>query len=234
LRTITRTVPKFAWVVVIAVSCAILWAAERSPAQNLTQDAPPVVPGENAGPSLKESSLPPVEATKPESPRETVTSRLADLPADPSLPAPDTGPALAPVTASASAAETAHGASTPVPAVDDPDKAALAFVEQNQKRAEVELKNLKDEEAKLRSRLQKVEAGIRRWQTLVEALKQSQTSASRVVPDAPRTRTSVGTDSEPQLDRADSDRGLPKSRRPRAETPIPPTDDDRLALPTPK
>ena len=53
---------------------------------------------------------------------------------------------------------------------EDPAKAAQDFVEQNQKVAETQLKNLRDEEAKLRARLQKVEAGIKRWEALVSAL----------------------------------------------------------------
>jgi len=56
---------------------------------------------------------------------------------------------------------------------EDPEKAVQSFVEQNQKLAETQLKNLRDEQAKLRARLQKVEAGIKRWEVLVEALKLS-------------------------------------------------------------
>jgi hypothetical protein len=48
------------------------------------------------------------------------------------------------------------------------------FVEQNRKQAEAQLKSLKDEAERLRSRLQKVDAGIRRWETLLEALRQSE------------------------------------------------------------
>jgi hypothetical protein len=57
---------------------------------------------------------------------------------------------------------------------EDPEKAALAFAQENQKLAESHVKALKDEEAKLRARLNKVEAGIKRWETLLDALKQSQ------------------------------------------------------------
>ena len=58
----------------------------------------------------------------------------------------------------------------------------MAFVEQNQKMAESQLKNLKDEEAKLRDRLRKVEAGIKRWESLLGALKQSQGSVAVASP----------------------------------------------------
>ena len=57
---------------------------------------------------------------------------------------------------------------------DDPEKVANVFLEQNQKLAEAQLKALKDEAEKLRARLTKVEAGIKRWDRLLEALKQSQ------------------------------------------------------------
>jgi hypothetical protein len=40
--------------------------------------------------------------------------------------------------------------------------------------AETQLKNLRDEAEKLRARLQKVEAGIRRWETLLTALQASE------------------------------------------------------------
>ena len=46
------------------------------------------------------------------------------------------------------------------PGNDDPEKNARAFVEQNRKVAQGELKNLKDEAERLRTRLGKVEAGI--------------------------------------------------------------------------
>ncbi len=62
---------------------------------------------------------------------------------------------------------------------EDPAKAAQDFVEQNQKVAETQLKNLRDEEAKLRARLQKVEAGIKRWEALVSALNVSTNGADR-------------------------------------------------------
>jgi hypothetical protein len=63
---------------------------------------------------------------------------------------------------------------------EDPAKAAQDFVEQNQKVAETQLKNLRDEEAKLRARLQKVEAAIKRWEALVSALNVSATAQTVV------------------------------------------------------
>jgi hypothetical protein len=61
---------------------------------------------------------------------------------------------------------------------EDPEKAAIAFLESNQKMAESQLHSLRAEEAKLRARLQKVEAGIKRWDSLLGALEQSQRGAS--------------------------------------------------------
>ena len=90
----------------------------------------------------------------------------------------------------------------------------MAFVEQNQKLAESQLKNLKDEQAKLRARLQKVEGGIRRWETLVGALKQTQGSvvvASPANPAGWKQTVTVTRDDEPQ----DLDKVAPDSKSPR-------------------
>jgi len=118
---------------------------------------------------------------------------------------------------------------------EDPEKAALAFVEQNQKHAESQLKNLKNEEAKLRARLQKVQAGIRRWETLIGAFKQNQGSVVVVAPRAPTTRVEVGRDSEPHelepVVPGPKSLGIPQSR---VESPVQPTDDPPSAIPTPK
>jgi hypothetical protein len=56
------------------------------------------------------------------------------------------------------------------PENDDPERNARAFIEQNRKVAQGELKSLKDEAERLRTRLGKVEAGIRRWEALLAAL----------------------------------------------------------------
>jgi hypothetical protein len=61
---------------------------------------------------------------------------------------------------------------------DDPEKTVQAFVEQNRKVAEAQLKGLKDEEQKLRGRLQKVEGGIKRWEALLAALDKSSPAGS--------------------------------------------------------
>jgi hypothetical protein len=84
---------------------------------------------------------------------------------------------------------------------EDPEKAALSFVEQNQKMAESQLVMLRAEEARLRARLQKVEAGIKRWDSLLGALKQSQGTVAVMIPDGPQGWKQAGSserDSEPQ------------------------------------
>jgi hypothetical protein len=62
---------------------------------------------------------------------------------------------------------------------DDPEKTVQAFVAQNRKVAESQLKNLKDEGEKLRARLQKVEGGIKRWEALLAALEKGSAASSK-------------------------------------------------------
>ena len=61
-----------------------------------------------------------------------------------------------------------------------------AFVAQNRKVAQAQLKGLKDEAEKLRSRLQRVEAGIKRWEALLTALEKSGAIAVAESPKPPR------------------------------------------------
>ena len=64
------------------------------------------------------------------------------------------------------------------PGNDDPEKNARAFIERNRRQAQGELRSLKDEAERLRMRLGKVEAGIRRWEALVAALENSEKIAT--------------------------------------------------------
>jgi hypothetical protein len=108
---------------------------------------------------------------------------------------------------------------------DDPEKDAQAFAEQNRKMAEAQLKALKEEEARLRARLQKVDSGIKRWQALLEALKQSE-SVSVVegeltpVQDRPELEKAAGTF-----------KSRPAGRSARHSRPAPPTDEVPVLLP---
>jgi hypothetical protein len=61
-----------------------------------------------------------------------------------------------------------------IAAGDDPEQSAQSFVERNQKEAEVHLKALTAEAERLRARLTKLESGIRKWESLVSALKAAQ------------------------------------------------------------
>jgi hypothetical protein len=86
------------------------------------------------------------------------------------------------------------GPSEPAPAVEseDPEQVVKVFIEQNQKQAEGQLKKLKDEAEKVRARLQKVEASIKRWETYLSALKQSQVVAPPVTTEAPKSAVDSG------------------------------------------
>jgi hypothetical protein len=130
----------------------------------------------------EDASTPTIEDPKTEPPQASVPSAKQKLPpSEPPSPLP-AEPAADLVKDSASVA--APGSA---PIADDPEKVAKDFVEQNQKQAEAQLKNLKDEAEKLRARLQKVEAGIKRWETLLGALKQSQTATRIETPQSPDT-----------------------------------------------
>jgi hypothetical protein len=56
---------------------------------------------------------------------------------------------------------------------DDPEKTVQAFISQNRNVAQSHLVRLKEEERLLRSRLERVEAGIKRWEALLSALEKS-------------------------------------------------------------
>jgi hypothetical protein len=168
VRSAYRISPRLVAALVIAGVILIGWVARTTRAQQGTQASPPApsseatnpepgkpqpLPGppiDGGAPALQESSAP--------SPMPTKLDPLP--PADPSVP-PESGP---PDPAG--------------PGNDDPEKNARAFLEQNRKVAQGELRNLKDEAERLRTRLGKVEAGIRRWEALVAALDSSETPAA--------------------------------------------------------
>jgi hypothetical protein len=216
MPSISKRAPKLACVAAFVALCVIGWVAEATLAQD---------PAERPG------SLPSPDATAP------VHSTVQDLPSPGSEPAKPLIGSASPVppseppvglpsektaeTPPTSRLDIAPGVnpaqgSTIEPSLrtdsDDPEKAALAFVEQNQKLAESQLKNLKDEEAKLRARLQKVEGGIRRWEALLGALKQSQGSDSLTRPSNPAGwKKTAPADAEPQV--LDPVASVPKSLR---------------------
>jgi hypothetical protein len=175
---------KVVCVAVFAALCLIGWVAEATLAQDPptpsapspVPDAPPAsdsvpqdpVSGDAAAPAGTAPAPPPLAELTPASPGFEPTAIRKSKEA-----------VVAPAAASA---DGQLSVSDP----DDPEKAAILFVETNRQLAESQLKNLKDEEAKLRTRLQKVEAGIKRWETLLGALKQSEGSGVAVfVPGNP-------------------------------------------------
>ena len=148
MRSAFRMTPKLALALVIAGLTLAGWVVRGTWAQN-TPQAPGPAP----------TPAPPAAEAAPLLP-----------------PGSDSQTAVpAPVVTSGSTLELAPVAGNPSPGeTDDPEKNVRAFVEQNRKVAESRLKSLKDEAEKLRSRLQKVEAGIKRWEALLTALQTSE------------------------------------------------------------
>lgn len=152
--------------VVIAGVALIGWVARSTRAQGRvpTEPSQPATPGELSPVSPPPpSSEPPVpfadEGPQPLAGKPPAAPRI-DTP-DPSLSGPES---------------------------DDPEKKARAFVEQNRRVAQDELKKLKDEAERLRTRLGKVEGGIRRWEALLAALENGETAkrpAFKPVTEAP-------------------------------------------------
>jgi hypothetical protein len=169
VRLIPRIVPKLALTLVAFGLCVIGWITRTSFAQNPPQDPPPL-PMAEASPVSPPQDLAVPKVELPRAGAAVDASPAAQL-----LDFPDraNGPATHPAPAPSLTAPAALS-SVAATVKEDPEKAALAFAEENQKQAEAQLRALKDEEAKLRARLRKVEAGIKRWQTLLLGLKQSQ------------------------------------------------------------
>lgn len=125
----------------------------------------------------------------PAAPAEELKPVPASAPLDlPPPTAPDATPFQLPSTPGAPPPIDPTASSPAGPTNDDPEKNARAFVEQNRKVAQDELKKLKDEAERLRTRLGKVEGGIRRWEALLAALENSEKTPMRAftpLPDAP-------------------------------------------------
>jgi hypothetical protein len=191
MASVAKRAPKSVFAAIFLTFCLIGWVALAALAQDGKQEpTPPSLPtATSAEPPAIPQDVPvaPSEATKPaplaeagELPSQTPAQRLG-LPEPPVL-----GSTTAKAEPPAPSKEPALDANSLVgSAADDPEKSAMAFVEQNQKMAESQLTNLKAEEAKLRDRLRKVEAGIKRWESLLGALKQSQGSVAIVGPGNP-------------------------------------------------
>jgi hypothetical protein len=76
---------------------------------------------------------------------------------------------------------------------DDPDAEARSFVERNRREAQEQLKALREEAAVLKGRLARVENGIRRWESLADAMERSaQDKTAAAIGDDPRAVRSRG------------------------------------------
>jgi hypothetical protein len=165
-------IPSRLGMTVVLVSVALMgWGLMRSTG---AQDVPkPTGPAKSAAVLQDpEPKRVPIAATPAEMPAPPLAPEVlpeSSVPKLPETPVLGSLPAVEP----ASAAPAATAGQN-----DDPEKAVQAFVEQNRKVAEAQLKGLKDEEQKLRGRLQKVEGGIKRWEALLAALDKSSPAGS--------------------------------------------------------
>jgi hypothetical protein len=141
--------------VVIAGVVLVGWVARSTRAQGRVPNDPPTT----ATPAELSPVSPPPPASEPPVP----------------VPVAEAPHALA-GKASADARVGTPEPNAPSPESDDPEKQAQAFVEQNRKVAQDELKKLRDEAERLRARLGKVEGGIRRWEALLAALESGETA----------------------------------------------------------
>ncbi len=132
-------------------------AAPAPTAPEPLKDLPPAP----AEPALK-LDIPPAPATAPHP--AAAPAAIDEPAANPLPPAREREPIATPEPAPAA---------RPRSSADDPDAKARSFVERNRKEADEQLKALREEAAQLRARLGRVEAGIRRWESLAEALDRS-------------------------------------------------------------
>jgi hypothetical protein len=142
-----------------AGSCLVGWVAQTSQAQDAPQSSSSVVGAEK---------LTPLDGpvTQVEGAARSVQPAPGSIRSEPA--ASDVSPFDASTTATGVEPNLAAESG------EEPEKCALAFAEGAQKLAEAQRRALKDEEVRLRARLQKVEAGIKRWDSVLAALKQSQ------------------------------------------------------------
>jgi hypothetical protein len=203
MQKIANRIPTLAWAPIVLGLGLFGWVTNATPAQDPRQEIPARTP---AAKPANSSQSPAEDLEVPTIKAEPANSNLSN----PGLavearPSP-TESALEPIQVSprssleevAATTDNAPGATSAAYASADPEKAALAFLAENQKLAESQLKNLRDEESKLKARLAKVQAGIKRWESLVEALKQSKESVAVVIPGAVRSWVESGPDPAPQ------------------------------------
>jgi hypothetical protein len=167
---------------ILAGVCLWLAAGRGGLAQN-AKDAPPPPPVLGDAPGRIDAGAkdvpPPSPARDSRSDEPALADNLAPaapLPAAPQFPGADV-PREPVESRPADLAPRSTALPEPI-ATDDPEKTATAFVEQNRKLAEAQLKMLKDEAERLRTRLRKVDSGVKRWEALLVALRQSESTAA--------------------------------------------------------
>ena len=125
---------------------------------------PPIAPTAVPGPGPAQENSASLSLPKDNGPQ-------APPPIEPILSATEKAPAMPEPVARAQAAAPPEGLA---PGTDDPEQSAQSFVERSQKEAEEHLKALTAEAEQLRSRLAKLDSGIKKWQNLLTALKAAQ------------------------------------------------------------
>ena len=168
---------------------------------------PPIAPVETRSPDLPStpsptSAPPPPVSAEPSLalPEPKHDEALAPPPIEPESPAQVRTQAPEPVIRRIPSAEV-----SPVAATEDPELSAQSFVERNQKEAEERLKALTTEAEHLRTRLNKLESGIKKWENLVNALKTAQ--------QGPVTSTAVTSGAEDAGDLEPIRPGMPGGAR---------------------
>jgi nucleotide-binding universal stress UspA family protein len=215
MSTFRRIGPKLFLGGIVLGVFLIGWANRYSIAESRPQDLPAPAPSGGAKEALP-SATP--ESIKPESAAASPGSAPAEALALPSVSkdALSPEPILNPITASPAPAPVVVGPDHSPIEAEDPEKVATEFLEQNQKLAEAQLKALKEEAQKLKARLTKVEAGIKRWDRLLVALNQSQGAAAveGADPERPVFKSEAKVPAEAHDDAPPPTRAEPGSKRP--------------------
>jgi hypothetical protein len=152
------------------------WMAKSTWAQNGAQPSPPAqIPTRAEQTSSAPPPIAPVTTAEPAADGSAATSAPLPPPAITSDSGSEPGLSAAVNSSPAPLATTAQEPTAG--SADDPEKSAQSFVERNQKEAEAHLKALTAEAEQLRTRLTRLESGIKRWQLLVNALRSAQGAA---------------------------------------------------------
>jgi hypothetical protein len=147
------------------------WAAKTTRAQNGAQANPPT---SASAEQPKDGPPPPIAADSLAAP--TPTLKMPDhLSSPPTAHGEPVLPGISPAAdANIAPPQAPATEEPPVAASEDPEKSAQSFVERSRKEAETQLKVLTGEAEHLRARLARLETGIKKWQSLVNALRTAQ------------------------------------------------------------